>query len=603
MEKHYLDKATKGAEFLLCMQSQSPGGGVSDSPSNLSSPTTLGNQNAAVAFVEMYLTTGDIKYKTVAINLADWILSNPTYPHQWPGDPYKYYSNVNHHAAFLLALSSVYSISGKQEYLDRCFQIAEEIIAWQNYTDSRDPFNSSLKTGPNNTWADGGWYWYDYSPTTPLPDGVDTPPTNYNGFSAMRSVGYNAPTLLALVKLLEVTNQHRLLGTTTIRNGVSFNVLKNNLISSIKKGLNYLINLQEQINSGNQRRGYLSSFTQDLYQGGSNLIINTLSSPHGLPTIIDGYLALLKSKALSSLEISRLQTLIYSLVDHYESNTRSSTGWGNAEWYTDGMLPNWSKYMWFKSLNSINSNLALKNSSFEDKTITWELWSWDGNGVTISNSESRTGNNSVHIVDNSTNASKWAAILLDAQPNTSYNVEAYAHILSGRQAIYFYYYDQGLNYIGCDLVQKYHNYGFQKVSMTKTTPANTKYIGLWLYSFWYDKSEGYWDDISFGELQQEQQKVQSDNFHSTTEMNCSLENYPNPFNPTTKIVFSIKKTDFVDLRVFDILGREIITLVKEVKQPGKYTVNFDASKLPSGIYIYRIISGEFTKTNKMILSK
>ena len=55
---------------------------------------------------------------------------------------------------------------------------------------------------------------------------------------------------------------------------------------------------------------------------------------------------------------------------------------------------------------------------------------------------------------------------------------------------------------------------------------------------------------------------------------CSLKNYPNPFNPTTKIVYSIKKTDFVDLRVFDILGREIMTLVEEVKQPGKYTVYY-----------------------------
>jgi hypothetical protein len=82
-----------------------------------------------------------------------------------------------------------------------------------------------------------------------------------------------------------------------------------------------------------------------------------------------------------------------------------------------------------------------------------------------------------------------------------------------------------------------------------------------------------------------------------------LENFPNPFNPTTSIKYRIPEDSFVELRIFDILGREIITLINEKQEAGNHTVQFDASNLPSGIYIYRIVSGTFTATKKMILLK
>jgi len=80
-------------------------------------------------------------------------------------------------------------------------------------------------------------------------------------------------------------------------------------------------------------------------------------------------------------------------------------------------------------------------------------------------------------------------------------------------------------------------------------------------------------------------------------------NYPNPFNPTTDIKYSINKAGLVSIKVYDILGIEIATLVNEKQQPGNYSVRFNASHLPSGIYIYRIISGSFSATKKMILLK
>ncbi|HEX9251517.1 MAG TPA: M28 family peptidase [Ignavibacteriaceae bacterium] len=81
------------------------------------------------------------------------------------------------------------------------------------------------------------------------------------------------------------------------------------------------------------------------------------------------------------------------------------------------------------------------------------------------------------------------------------------------------------------------------------------------------------------------------------------QNYPNPFNPTTKINYSIKEKGNVELKIFDLLGSEIATLVNEEKAPGNYEVFFDASRLSSGVYLYTIKSGSFVQTRKMMLMK
>ena len=82
-----------------------------------------------------------------------------------------------------------------------------------------------------------------------------------------------------------------------------------------------------------------------------------------------------------------------------------------------------------------------------------------------------------------------------------------------------------------------------------------------------------------------------------------LQNYPNPFNPVTRISYEIPKAGNVMLAVCDILGREVVRLVDEFKQTGRYTVDFNASELASGVYFYTIKSGDFTDTKKMVLFK
>jgi Zinc carboxypeptidase/Secretion system C-terminal sorting domain/Carboxypeptidase regulatory-like domain len=81
------------------------------------------------------------------------------------------------------------------------------------------------------------------------------------------------------------------------------------------------------------------------------------------------------------------------------------------------------------------------------------------------------------------------------------------------------------------------------------------------------------------------------------------QNYPNPFNLTTKIMYSIQKASFVNLQVYDILGRDVIILVNEYQQPGSHTVSFDASKLASGIYFYWLQVDGFVSIKKMLFLK
>jgi len=79
------------------------------------------------------------------------------------------------------------------------------------------------------------------------------------------------------------------------------------------------------------------------------------------------------------------------------------------------------------------------------------------------------------------------------------------------------------------------------------------------------------------------------------------QNYPNPFNPSTTISYSVARNSLVSLKVYDILGIEIARLVNETKEPGNYSVSFDASKLSSSIYFYTLQTNDFIKTNKMML--
>lgn len=97
--------------------------------------------------------------------------------------------------------------------------------------------------------------------------------------------------------------------------------------------------------------------------------------------------------------------------------------------------------------------------------------------------------------------------------------------------------------------------------------------------------------------------IEEENNPATVSKFDLQQNYPNPFNPTTQIRFSLAEQSQVTLKVYNILGKEIATLVNDVKSAGVHEIGFDGSGLASGVYFYTLQAGKFTRTNKMILIK
>ncbi|MCG6960091.1 T9SS type A sorting domain-containing protein [bacterium BMS3Abin03] len=135
----------------------------------------------------------------------------------------------------------------------------------------------------------------------------------------------------------------------------------------------------------------------------------------------------------------------------------------------------------------------------------------------------------------------------------------------------------------------------------------TQDIGLDSVYYYYDFGEGWVilkgciiNGIVYGDTT----VVSVDDTKPSVVNSFGLEqNYPNPFNPTTKISWQSPVGSWQTLKVYDILGNEISTIVNEYKPAGEYEVEFDATDLPSGVYFYQLKAGNFIKTNKMILLK
>jgi hypothetical protein len=121
------------------------------------------------------------------------------------------------------------------------------------------------------------------------------------------------------------------------------------------------------------------------------------------------------------------------------------------------------------------------------------------------------------------------------------------------------------------------------------------------------------ENLSTGKYQYRLKQTDFDGtfeYSNTIEVEVSIptrfslnQNFPNPFNSVTSIQYAIANKQFVTLKVYDILGKEIATLVNENKEAGNYSVDFNAAELPSGVYIYQLSTAGFTQIKKMILTK
>jgi hypothetical protein len=612
----YETRAKQGAEFLLWLMNASGNdGGIPDLMDDYTIDVSIKGPHhtaaAGCAFYECYLSFGDAKYRTALENTANWEISHPCYPFTYYFPPsrsgegtQKYYSRINHIGRALENLSNAYKIFGNQVYLDRAIQIAEEIIAWQSQ-DERD----------DNPWPagsitnDGSWWWENMDPN-PLPNRAATSPAPGARVAAERKIDYHCLTLDGLVALLEGTQQQVLPGTTSIRNGASFTSFRNSLISSIKQAINYIIDNQETSSNSTLYKysGLIKTYklykrfftdTWSLYDGYYN------SAPHGLFSIINSYLSLLKTNTLSTEDRTRLESLINSVSENLIGKYSFNWGW---EETTPVLLLDWAKMMNYRSLSSISPTLSLTNSSFEERNTTWELWSWDGGGVTVSNNYAHTGNNSVRLLDSNPNASKFAEQMTTATPGTTYKAEAYARIIDSRQSLYLLFYDQNFNLINFNYSHAYANSAWEKITVQMTAPTNTAYAVVKAHADWYWTSDGYWDDFSLNIVIS---KINSPKEKAETPLEYSINNYPNPFNPTTTINYQLPQDRFVTIRVYDMLGKEVAILVNENKSAGYYKVDFNASRLSSGVYIYVITANNpsagsgrsFIQSKKMLLMK
>ena len=133
--------------------------------------------------------------------------------------------------------------------------------------------------------------------------------------------------------------------------------------------------------------------------------------------------------------------------------------------------------------------------------------------------------------------------------------------------------------------------------MKWVVPGNTNKLQFQGYS-------GFGDNLYIDSICIQYIPVGIGNNNNSTPNTYSLnQNYPNPFNPSTQISFGLPKSGNVKLVVFDILGREVKTLVNEFQTAGTHNITFDASSLASGIYFYSITANDFTATKKMLLIK
>lgn len=157
----------------------------------------------------------------------------------------------------------------------------------------------------------------------------------------------------------------------------------------------------------------------------------------------------------------------------------------------------------------------------------------------------------------------------------------------------------GIGECGTSTASKKASYINRYYRMNITTP---NYVGG--YFWWYYKQDCVPNTNSLWTILNSAMTTLTGTISNEIPVEAFLSNnYPNPFNPTTKIEYAIPKNSYVNLKIYDNLGREVSTLVNELKSTGKYSIDFNANNLAAGVYYYKLTSDNFSDVKKMILVK
>ncbi len=199
----------------------------------------------------------------------------------------------------------------------------------------------------------------------------------------------------------------------------------------------------------------------------------------------------------------------------------------------------------------------------------------------------------------------WSSeISISNDSSSSYN----ASLVNYNEQLHFVYYDNRDNYFKI-YYEKSNDLGLTWLPELKLTHDNTAGSSRPSMCISNNQLNVIWCDTRFGnfEIFYKNNPGGLTNINTQNNLNVKAyllsQNYPNPFNPKTKIRFDVPTTSFTKLIVYDLLGREVATLVNEELKPGSYEADWDASNFSSGVYFYKIISGDFVETKKMVLMK
>jgi hypothetical protein len=162
---------------------------------------------------------------------------------------------------------------------------------------------------------------------------------------------------------------------------------------------------------------------------------------------------------------------------------------------------------------------------------------------------------------------------------------------------------KGQSVIELALFDKFVFYHFEKQDSTSSLAISKELDALFPLSVGAIEAHRILGDKEYYKMNATNEKALQKTTNLTPTDYALVGNYPNPFNPTTIINYQLPKGGLVMLKVYDILGREVTSLVNEVQQAGNYSIPFDASKLSSGIYIYTIHANDFVQSKKMNLVK